>query len=210
MINVIIADDHPVVRQGLKQILAEEPDMKVTGDASNGQELLAKVDTQPCDVVLLDISMPGRGGLDVLNELRRWHPRLPVLVLSVHSEDQFGVRTLKSGASGFMNKETAPEELVKAIRKVHGGGRYVSPSLAEKLASDLAPDSKPPLHETLSDREYQVMCMIASGKTVGEIGRELSLSVKSISTYRGRILEKMQMNNNSQLIYYAIKNGLVS
>jgi DNA-binding NarL/FixJ family response regulator len=210
MINIIIADDHPVVRHGIKQILAEESDMKLLAEAANGRELLEKVRHLPCDVVLLDISMPGRGGLDVLSELRHDRPRVPVLVLSVHSEDQFGQRVLKSGAAGFMNKESAPEELVKAIRKVYSGGKYVSSSLAEKLASDLAADSERPPHEDLSDREYQVLCMIASGKTVSEIARELSLSTKTISTYRARILEKMGMKTNAQLTYYAIRKSLVS
>jgi DNA-binding NarL/FixJ family response regulator len=210
MINIIIADDHPVVRHGIKQILAEESDMQLLAEAANGRELLEKVRSLPCDVVLLDISMPGRGGLDVLSELRRDRPRVPILVLSVHSEDQFGQRVLKSGAAGFMNKESAPEELVKAIRKVYSGGKYVSSSLAEKLASDLAADSERPPHEDLSDREYQVLCMIASGKTVSEIARELSLSTKTISTYRARILEKMGMKTNAQLTYYAIRKSLVS
>jgi two-component system invasion response regulator UvrY len=154
--------------------------------------------------------MPGRGGLEVLGDLRRDYPKLPVLVLSVHSEDQFGPRVLKGGAAGFMSKETAPEELVKAIRKVSAGGKYVSAWLAEKLASDLAIDAEKPPHEELSDREYQVMCMIASGKTVGEIARELSLSAKTISTYRSRILEKMKMKTNAQLTFYAIQKALVS
>ena len=210
MIKIVIADDHPVVRQGIKQILAEESDMKLMAEAANGRELLDRLRSSACDVVLLDISMPGRGGLEVLGDLRRDYPKLPVLVLSVHSEDQFGPRVLKRGAAGFMSKETAPEELVKAIRKVSGGGKYVSAWLAEKLASDLAIDAQKAPHEELSDREYQVMCMIASGKTVGEIARELSLSAKTISTYRSRILEKMKMKTNAQLTFYAIQKALVS
>lgn len=209
MTRIIIVDDHPVVRQGLKQILADEPDMIVTGEASNAQGLLEKVRKEKCDVVLLDITMPGRGGLDILKELRREHPKLSVLVLSIHPEDQFGPRVLKSGAAGYMTKESAPEELVKAIRRVAAGGKYISPSLAEKLASDLAGDSAKAPHEKLSDREYQVMSLIASGKTVNEISARLSLSKKTISTYRSRILEKMKIKTNAELIHYAIKNRLV-
>jgi DNA-binding NarL/FixJ family response regulator len=210
MIQIIIADDHPVVRQGIKQILAEEPDMKLMAEAANGRDLLDKLHNSSCDVVVLDISMPGRGGLEVLGDLRRDYPKIPVLILSVHSEDQLGSRVLKAGAAGFMSKETASEELIKAIRKVYGGGKYVSPWLAEKLASDLAVDAEKPPHEELSDREYQVMCMIASGKTVGEVARELSLSAKTISTYRSRILEKMKMKTNAQLTFYAIQKALVT
>lgn len=209
MIQVLITDDHPVVRRGLKQILAEEPDIAVVGEASNAQELLEQTRKRHCDVVVLDITMPGRGGLDALKELRHEHPKLPVLVLSIHPEDQFGLRVLKAGAAGYMTKESAPDELVKAIRKVFGGGKYLSPSLAEIVAFDLDHDTKKPPHETLSDREYQVMCLFASGKTVGDVSRELSLSAKTISTYRMRILEKMKMKTNAELTHYAIKNGLV-
>jgi two-component system, NarL family, invasion response regulator UvrY len=209
MIHVIIADDHPVVRQGLKHILAEETDMVLAAEAATGQELLDKLAKVDCDVVVLDISMPGRGGLDILTELRRHHPKIPVLVLSVYPEDQFGPRVLKSGAAGYMNKETACDQLVNAIRKVCAGGKYVSPTLAEKIAADLATDSKVPVHETLSHREYQVMRLIASGKTVSQIARELSLSQKTISTHRARLLEKMRMKTNAELTYYAIRNNLI-
>ena len=210
MIRVIIADDHPVVRHGVKRILEEEPDIQVVAEAGNGQELLQKIDQTPCDVALLDIGMPGRDGLDTLAYLRRAYPKIPVLILSVYPEDQFGPRVLKSGASGYMNKETACDQLVKAIRKVCGGGRYVSPSLAEKIAADLAADKALAPHERLSDREYQVMRLIASGKTVGQIARELTLSKKTISTHRARILEKMDMKTNAQLTFYAMRNDLVS
>lgn len=210
MIRVIIADDHPVVRHGIKRILEEESDIQVVAEAANGQELLHKIDQTPCDVTLLDIGMPGRDGLDTLSYLRRAYPKIPVLILSVYPEDQFGPRVLKSGASGYMNKETACDQLVKAIRKVCGGGRYVSPSLAEKIAADLAADKTLPPHERLSDREYQVMRLIASGKTVGQIARELCLSKKTISTHRARILEKMDMKTNAQLTFYAMQNDLVS
>jgi DNA-binding NarL/FixJ family response regulator len=210
MIDIIIADDHPVVRHGIKQILVAESDISVVAEASNAQELLEKIDALDCDVVLLDISMPGRGGLDVLSELRRISPKLPVLILSVHSEDQFGMRVLKAGAAGYMNKETAPDELVKAIKMVASGHKYISPSLAEKLAANLAPAHERAAHQVLSDREYQVMCLLASGKTVGEIGRELHLSTKTISTYRARILQKMNLKTNAQLTFYAVQNALVS
>ena len=209
MIRIVIVDDHTVVRRGLKQILSEESDMAVVGEAHNAQDMLTLVRKLPCDVIVADISMPGRSGLDVLKELKQDRPKLPVLVLSMHPEDQYAVRALKLGASGYMTKESAPEELVKAIRKVVSGGRYVSPSLAEKLALDLAVDTERPVHETLSEREHQVFCMIAQGKTVKEIADELALSVKTISTYRTRILEKMAMKNNAELIHYAISNRLV-
>jgi two-component system, NarL family, invasion response regulator UvrY len=209
MIHVIIADDHPVVRQGLTRILAEETDMVLAAEAATGQELLEKLGKTQCDVVLLDISMPGRGGLETLAELRRHYPKIPVLVLSVYPEDQFGLRVLKSGAAGYMNKEAACDQLVNAIRKVCSGGKYVSANLAEKMAGDLAADSQVPLHESLSRREYQVMSLIASGKTVSEIARELYLSQKTISTHRARILEKMHMKTNAQLTYYAIQNNLI-
>lgn len=210
MIRVAIADDHPVVRHGIKRILEEEADMQVVAEAANGQELLQKIEQSPCECVLLDIGMPGRDGLDTLSYLRRAYPKLPVLILSVYPEDQFGPRVLKSGAAGYMNKETACDQLVKAIRKICAGGKYVSPTLAEKIASDLAADNNLPPHERLSDREYQVMRLIGSGKTVGQIARELCLSEKTISTHRARILEKMEMKTNAQLTYYAIHNDLVN
>jgi DNA-binding NarL/FixJ family response regulator len=209
MIKILIADDHPVVRQGLKQILSEEPDMGNLGEAQNSQEVLELVRKQDWDIVILDITMPGRGGLDVLKELKHERPKLPVLILSVHPEDQYAVRALRAHASGYMTKDSAPEELVKAIRKILGGGKYISSTLAERLAFDLESGTEKPLHETLSDREHQVMVMMTSGKTVSEIVEEMSLSVKTISTYRARILEKMRMKNNAELTHYAIKHGLV-
>jgi DNA-binding NarL/FixJ family response regulator len=209
MIKILVADDHAVVRQGLRQILAQAFEGAVFGEAGHAQEVLQHVWKQEWDVVVLDIAMPGRSGLEVLKELKQVRPKLPVLVLSMHPEDQFAMRVLKAGAAGYMTKESAPEELVTAIKKVLRGGKYVSSSLAEKLAFALAPDIEKPLHETLSDREYQVMCLIASGKTVTEIADELSLSVKTISTYRARILEKMDMKTNAELTHYAIKNRLV-
>lgn len=209
MIQVVIADDHPVVRQGIKRILAEESDMRLVIEASTGSELLEKLGKTRCDVALLDIGMPGRGGLEVLAELRRNYPKLPVLVLSVYPEDQLGPRILKLGAAGYMTKETACDDLVQAIRRVYRGGKYISSTLAEKIAADLAADRALPAHEKLSDREFQVMCMIASGKTVSEIARDLCLSQKTVSTHRARILAKMELQNNAQLTYYAVHHDLV-
>lgn len=209
MIKILIADDHAVVREGLKQIISETSDMRVTDEANNGQEVLNKVSEQHYDVVLLDITLPGRSGLDVLKQLKSKMPKLPVLMLSVHPEEQYAVRTLKAGASGYLTKGSATDELIAAIRKISTCKKYVSSSLAEKLAFDLDLDYDKPRHEILSDREYQVMSMIASGKTVKEIADELSLSVQTISTYRSRILEKMKMKNNAEIIYYAVKQGLV-
>lgn len=209
MIKILIADDHPVVRQGLKQVLADEPDIKVAGEAANASEVLEKVRKERCDVVLLDVTMPGRGGLEALKDLRREHPKLPVLILSMHPEDQFGLRVLKAGASGYLTKDSAPDELVKAIRKVCGGGKYISESLAEQLAVHLDASEPTAPHESLSDREYQVMCLIASGKRVGDIAKELSLSVKTISTYRLRVLEKMALRTNAELTRYAIEHRLI-
>jgi DNA-binding NarL/FixJ family response regulator len=209
MIKILIADDHAIVREGLKQILLESPDLVVVAEASTGQEVLDKVVKNDLDLVVLDISMPGRGGVDILKEIKSLKPKLPVLILSMYPEEQYAVRVLKSGASGYLTKESAPIELVKAIRQISQGKKYISPSLAEKLAVDLevSPDKLP--HETLSDREYQVMCMIASGKTLKEIADGLSLSIKTISTYRSRILEKMNMRTNAELTHYAVKNRLV-
>ncbi len=208
MIRILIADDHIVVRRGLRQILGDEPDMSVAGEALNAQEVLALVRKRDWDVVVLDISMPGKSGLDILDELKRERPRLPVLILSMHPEDRYAVRALRVGAAGYLTKESAPEEMVKAIRKVVTGGRYISPSLAERLAFVLSTNSEQPPHETLSNREYQVLCMIGSGKSVGAIAVDLSLSVKTISTYRARILEKMTLKNNAELIHYALQNRL--
>lgn len=183
--------------------------MQVTGEAASGPEALDRVHADSYDIVVLDITMPGRSGFDVLKELRVERPELPVLVLSMHAEEQFAVRLLKAGAAGYLNKESAPEELVKAIRKVVAGGRYVSATLAEKLAFEIDAGSDKLVHETLSDREFQVLRMMASGKTVKEIAGELSLSVKTISTYRARILTKMNLRTNAELIHYAITNQLV-
>lgn len=204
MVRVLIADDHPIVRRGLKQIVADQPDMTVA-EAGDGPEALRLADKGKFDVVLLDINMPGISGLDVLSQIRSRQPNLPVLVLSAHSEAEFAVRILKAGASGYLNKELAPEELVKAIRRVIGGKKYVSPAVAELLADSIGKDEDEP-HASLSDREYQVMLLIAAGKTVSEIAEEIALSVKTVSTYRSRILEKMNLKNNAELMRYVIEN----
>ena len=209
MIRVLIADDHAVVREGLQRIVAQNPDMSVVGEAGTGHEVLAFVQNRECDLVLLDLSMPGKDGLDTLKELRALKPHLPVLILSVYPEDQYAVRLLRAGASGYLTKESAPEELVAAIRKVSRRGRYVSASLAERLASMLdSSDDRPP-HERLSDREYRVMIMIASGRTVGEVADSLCLSVKTVSTYRARALRKLAMKTNAEFAFYAMKQGLL-
>ena len=208
MIKVIIVDDHPVVRRGLKQIIEDEPDMEVAGEAKNAEECFSLVRKMDCTLVLLDITLPDRSGFDVLKQLKYEHPELPVLILSVHPEDQYGLRFIKAGASGYLMKEGAPEELVKAIRKVNAGGKYVSASLAEKLVSHLDALDKPP-HENLSDREFQILCMIAQGKSLKSIADELCISEKTVSTYRSRIMEKMKMSTNSDLTRYALENHLV-
>jgi two-component system, NarL family, invasion response regulator UvrY len=207
--KILIADDHAVVRQGLKQILADEYRRATFGEASNAQEAIDRIWKDEWDVVVLDVTMPGRSGLEVLREIRKSKPRLPVLVLSMHPEDQFAMRVLKSGASGYMTKESAPAELVGAIKKVLTGGRYVSSALAEKMASYLGTDLQKAPHERLSDREFLVLRLISSGKTVSQIADELALSVKTISTYRARILEKMAMASNAEITHYAIQNRLV-
>lgn len=208
--KILIADDHAVLRMGLKQLVGEECtqcDPIVFGEAQNGQEVLELAQQERWDVILLDISMPGRDGLEVLGELHHRFPDSRVLVLSMYPEDQYAVRALKMGASGYLTKESAPEELAKAIEKIMEGGRYVSPTLAEKLAFQLGGQHEGP--ETLSFREHQVLRMIASGKTVTQIAEELSLSVKTVSTYRVRLLEKMRMKNNAELTHYAVHNRLI-
>ncbi|HPC02948.1 MAG TPA: response regulator transcription factor [Syntrophales bacterium] len=208
-IRILIADDHPIVRAGFKQVLSETPDMQVTDEAGNGQEAMACVRKKKLDVVLLDISMPGRSGLEVLKELKDEKPKLPVLILSMYPEEQYAIRALRAGASGYLTKASAPNELISAIRKVAEGGKYVSATLGERLTEFLGSDMTRPPHELLSDREYQVMLMIASGKTVSSIAEDLCLSVKTISTYRTHILEKMRMKNNAEITFYAVRNGLV-
>jgi DNA-binding NarL/FixJ family response regulator len=207
--RILIADDHPILRRGLKEILLRELEGAMCGEAGNAQQVLSEVQSQDWDLVILDVTMPGRSGLDVLRDLRGLRPKLPVLVLSMHPEDQLGQRMLKAGASGYMNKESAPEELIKAVRKVIAGGRYVSAALAEKLAFDLSADAEQALHQRLSDRELEVLRMIGLGRTVSQIAEELHLSVTTVSTYRARILEKMSMTTTAELMHYALRNYLV-
>ncbi|HEV2913746.1 MAG TPA: response regulator transcription factor [Pyrinomonadaceae bacterium] len=206
--KVLIADDHAIVRRGLRHILAEEFSRLEVGEARNAQEALRLARDGTWDIIVLDISMPGRSGVEVLKELKQVCPKTPVLILTGHPEEQYAIRVLRAGAAGYMHKETAPDHLIAAVRKVIGGGRYISPALAEMLAVSLGGDSARMPHEDLSDREYQVLCMIASGKTVGHIADELGLSVKTISTYRARVLEKMGMKTSAELIHYAIRNNL--
>lgn len=207
--RILLTDDHAVVREGLKLILADHFKRATFGEARNAQEAFARVSREAWDVAVLDVTMPGPSGLEVLKEMKRLRPRMPVLILSMHPEDQFAVRMLKTGAAGYLTKESASQELVDAIEKVIAGRRYISSSLAERMASYLDKDVQKLPHERLSDREFLVLRMIASGKTVGQIAQELSLSVKTISTYRARLLEKMDMKNNSELTHYAIQRGLV-
>ena len=209
MIRVLAADDHAVVREGLKQVVAETPDIVIAGEAGNAQEVLDEVEQGGYDVVLMDIAMPGRSGLDVLRQLRTEHHDLAVLILTIFPETQYAVRALRAGAAGYLTKESLPEELIDAIRTVAKGRKYISRSLAEVLAVDLDHETDKPLHQKLSDREYEVMCQIALGKTVTEIAEDLSLSVKTVSTYRSRIMEKMDMKSNAELTRYALQNGLV-
>ena len=208
MISILIADDHPIYRKGLLQILNEATDAFAVDEASSGEEALGKAWEHNYDLVLLDISMPGRGGLDALKVLKSHRPELPVLVLSMHPEEHYALRALRGGASGYLNKECAWDELVNAIKKVMEGGKYISAAFAEKLAANLGSDYEKPLQEILSDREYLVFHMIASGKTVGEIAEELALSVKTVSSHRVRILEKLNLKNNAELMHYAISNKL--
>lgn len=209
MIRILICDDHTIVRKGLKQILSEDPNLSVTGEAASGQECIETLKKGGWDVLVLDISLPDRSGLDVLKQVKTQYPKLPVLMLSMHAEEQYAVRVLRAGASGYLTKEAAPDQLITAIRKISKGGRYVSPTFAEVLAFDLGGDPQKPLHETLSDREFQVMCLLASGKPVKEIAAKLFVSVKTVSTHRARILDKMRMKNNADLILYAVRNRLV-
>ena len=209
MVKILVVDDHAIVREGLKQIVADTSGLAVTGEAASEQETLELLRKHDFDVVLLDIAMTGRGGLEVLKQIKQEKPELPVLILSMYPEEQYAVRALKMGAAGYLTKVSAPDELINAIKKIATGRKYVSSSLAEKLAFNLEVDTEKPLHECLSNREFQVMCMIASGKTVKNIAEKLSLSVNTISTYRFRILDKMRMKTNSELTHYAIKNRLV-
>ncbi len=211
MAKVLITDDHAVVREGVKQILAGEPDFESFGEAKDAEETLKCLREENWDVLILDITLPGDNGLNVLREVKHLRPNLPVLILSMHPEDQFAVRALKLGGAGYVTKDSVPKELAKAVRKVLAGGKYVSSSLAEKLAInlELEADTEKPLHHQLSRREYQVLCLIASGKTLKGIAENMYLSVKTISTYRARILQKMNLQSNAEIIRYCMKNGLV-
>ena len=208
MISVLIADDHAIVRKGLRQILSDVPDMLFADEAIDGVEALKKVMNNTYDVVILDISMPRKDGLDVLKSIKRFKPDLPVLILTVHSEEKYAVRALRAGASGYLMKSVSPAELILAIRKIARGEKYMSSSIAEKLVGELIPNEEPS-HSQLSDREYQVMCMSVSGRSLNEIAEDLSLSVQTVSTYRNRILEKLNMKNIADVIRYAVKNGII-
>ena len=208
-IKIIIADDHAIVREGLKQIVAEEKDMLVCGEAEDAVSLMELLKKEKWSVVVLDINMPGKSGLEALKDIKQFYPELPVLILSMFSEDQYGLRAIKAGASGYLKKVSAPTELVVAIRKIVSGRKYINSSLAEKLAESLGNENNNFLHDKLSDREYQIMCNIALGKSAEEIASELSLSINTIYTYRNRILEKMSMKSNVELTQYAIQNKLI-
>ena len=209
MLRILLADDHAVVVQGVKQILAEAFDRPTFGEAQNVHELLELVGGDHWDIVVLDLTMPGGNGLEALKQIKHDHPQLPVLILTMFPEDQYAVRTIIAGAAGYLNKESAPEELVQAISKILQGGQYISTAVADELVLHARHENDLPLHKQLSDREYQVLCLIASGKEVKEISTELSLSAKTISTYRARLLVKMNMKTNAELTYYAVQNGLV-
>ena len=209
MIRVLVADDHPVVRAGLRGILAEHRDICIVAEATDGQEVIQAVEHLQLDVVLLDVDMPGPGFLEVLRELKARSPNTPIMVLSVHPEDQYALRAIKAGASGYLTKNSAPDELLAAIRRVASGRRYVTTTLAEQLVAVLGGEAEQPLHASLSDREYQVLCLSASGKTVKEIATRLRLSRTTVSTYRSRILEKLGLATHAEAVRYAIQHGLV-
>lgn len=209
MFRVVICDDHAIVRKGVREILSETADIQVVGEAGSWQDLLALLTGSDVDLVLLDISMPDRNGLDILKQLKYERPALKVLMLSMYPEEQYAVRALKAGAAGYLTKESALDELVRAVRKVSEGGRYVSSMLSEKLITEFGTQREGLPHETLSDREFQVLCMIASGKDLGEMAHELSISVKTVSTYRSRILEKLKLKNNAELTSYALRHHIV-
>jgi len=208
-LKVLVIDDHPLVRRGLVETIQEEFSNVVVAEASDSQSCIESVLREIWDVILLDIAMPGRSGLDILQEIKQERPKTPVLILSNYSEDQFAIRSLKSGANGYLTKDVVGHELVAAIKRVLAGGKYIGASLAEKLATYLDVDTSKPLHNTLSNREYQVMRMLANGQMPKEIAAELSLSIKTVSTFRSRILKKMMMKNNAELMRYAMENGLV-
>lgn len=209
MLKIFIADDHAIVREGLKKILKDEFDLKVVGEAQNASEVLEKIRHMACDILLLDMNMPGRSGLDLIKELKTLYPKLPILIVSIHPERRFALRALKAGASGYVTKDSALEELVNAIRKVSSRGKYISASLAEHIAFEIGSNSDHLPHENLSDRELQVLCMLASNKRVKDIANELSICVSTVSTYRSRILDKMNMKTDLEIALYAKENNLV-
>ena len=209
MIRVVVADDHPIVREGLKQLLSAAGDLAVVGEAQNGQEVIERVRALAFDVLLLDMSMPGKSGIELLKQVHAEKPKLRILVLSMHEEEQYAVRAIKAGAAGYLTKESAPAQLVSAIRKVAGGGAFITDSVAQQLALGAMPQSEGPLHSALSDREFQVFRELASGKTVSDIAAQLNLSVKTVSTHKARIMQKMNMSNPAELIRYAIHHRLV-
>lgn len=209
MIKILIADDHSVVRRGIKQILSDEKDMQVLGEASNSDEIFSQLDKQDWDLLILDITMPGKSGLDCLIEIRQLKPELKILILSMHPEEEIAVRAIKTGADGYLNKDSVPGELIRAIKKVIAGGKYISSSLAETLIFSVNKDASKEPHDELSEREFQVLCLLASGYSLTQIAEKFSLSVKTISTYRSRILEKMDLKSNVDLTHYAIKHKLV-
>ncbi|MBS0170190.1 MAG: response regulator transcription factor [Nitrospira sp.] len=210
MTAILVVDDHAVVRQGVRQILSEQFQDAVIGEAASAQEMMGQLRLRNWDVVVLDVGMPGKSGLDALKDLKQASPKLPVLVLSAYPEDQLARRMLKAGAAGYLNKDSAPNELVHALRKILGGGKFVSAAVAELLASNLDDHFEKPVHEQLSDREYQVLCLIAVGKSLKEIADDLCVGISTINTYRARILEKMQLRNNTELTHYALENRLVN
>ncbi|MES2355861.1 MAG: response regulator transcription factor [Pseudomonadota bacterium] len=209
MIRILVADDHTLVREGLKQILQGAADFHVAGEASNGLEVLTQLKQENWDILLLDMSMPGRSGIDLIKQIKEEKPRLPILVLTMHGEQQYAIRAFKAGVAGYLTKESAPAELVLAVRKVAAGGVYVSIAMAEKLALNLSPQNNELPHQRLSDREFDVFRRLVSGQTVSQIGDALSVSIKTISTHKTRILQKMEMQNQTELIRYAINHNLI-
>jgi len=209
MIKIIAVDDHSLILEGFKKIVDREVDISIIGEAKSAKEAFEVLKNKSCDVLVLDISLPDKNGLDFLKEIKPWHPDLPILIFSMHPEDRFAIRALQNGAAGYVTKENAPEELVEAIRKVHFGGKYVSKSLAEIIASNFTKQKKLIIHEELSDREFQILLLIGSGESVSKISTQLSISTNTVNTYRRRILEKMNMKTNAELIRYAIQNNLI-
>ncbi|HEX2983927.1 MAG TPA: response regulator transcription factor [Ignavibacteriales bacterium] len=209
MTNIIIADDHPVVRTGLKQFLNDESGLNVIGEAENYTDVITLLQENTCDLLLLDISMPGMNGLEILRQIRNSYPETKVLILSVHPEEQYAIRAFKEGASGYITKDSAPDELIKAVNKIMEGGKYVSPRFAEKLAENILPDNQGPLHNALSNREFDVMVKIAQGKSLTEISEDLFISIKTVSAYRSRILHKLNMTNNAELVQYCLREKLI-